>query len=166
MAPYAVAGIDEIINRPYYEEIEENARPGCRPRYWNLNRDGSLNLPPHLRGVFIDFQQLYENLRYQRLQGMKPRRRSISGAVDEHGRAIYDVITRPAVMETKAVVMAAEIHPVAERSHEQKREMSKKRSHSVDLGQLNEYMKIFGEFFEDQADGGDSFELEELAFIC
>lgn len=137
IALHAVIHIEE--DNPLYEEIRETVAIRCKSRYVNLNVDGTLDLPPHLRDVFIDFEQLYDNLRYQRLQGIEPRRRSLSGAVDEQGRPTYDVLTRSIFVTPHQVAMVPRSRPIIDEIHQpgQNCESSRKRSKSVDLGQVN-----------------------------
>ena len=40
-----------------------------QPRYRNITSNGSLDLPPNLRDIFLEFEQLYENTKYKRLNG-------------------------------------------------------------------------------------------------
>ena len=74
--PYARSSpdwLETIIssqNRHYEPFDNENSsitrqRPRC---YGNLAPDGSVNLPPHLKNIFLDFERYYENTHYKRLR--------------------------------------------------------------------------------------------------
>lgn len=154
--PYAVGRISGIFEH-FYEEIAESWACQFKYRYANLNDDGTLNIPLHLRDVFMDFERLYENLRYQRLEHIKPRRRSISGAVDEHGRPIYDVISRPVFMIANNATTARKCCPMEKTWEQQQqqgkdRETTRKRSKSVDLGHLRELANLLEQVGIDAAE--------------
>ena len=74
ITPYATSTrdwIDRIIaNRHGYEVLDDENVPTTprHHRYINIAPDGSLNIPPYLRDIVIEFEQSYENTRYNRLQ--------------------------------------------------------------------------------------------------
>ena len=74
VVPYATSPLDWIdriiANRHGYEALDDENVPITprHHRYVNIAPDGSLNIPPYLRGIVIEFQQTYENTRYNRLQ--------------------------------------------------------------------------------------------------
>lgn len=74
ITPYATSPpdwIDRIIaNRHGYETLDDENVPTIPRRhpYVNIAPDGSLNIPPFLRDIVIEFEQAYENTRYKRLQ--------------------------------------------------------------------------------------------------
>ena len=150
VAPYAVTSIEEIERR--YETIPEG--------YMNLRADGTLALPPHLLNSFITFEQVYENMRYKRLMGTRPRSRSIGGAVDEHGRPTYDVLSRLVVTTTEGSAGEG----VAEvRETQGDCPVARKRSRSVDLGLVQAFVKAINECTSDQADEEEGLALEQLS---
>ena len=72
--PYATSTLDWIeriiATRHGYETLDDENVPTTprHHRYINISPDGSLNIPPYLREIFIEFEQSYENTRYSRLQ--------------------------------------------------------------------------------------------------
>ena len=73
--PYATSSphwLETIISpRHHYEQCDDEniSIPSQRPRcYCNIAPDGSVNLPPHLRNIFLEFERCYENTRYKRLR--------------------------------------------------------------------------------------------------
>ncbi|XP_078365666.1 uncharacterized protein LOC144649949 isoform X2 [Oculina patagonica] len=142
VAPYAISSPDwlnDIINthRHGYETIDDDNVPTTtrRPHYINIAADGSLDLPPHLKNIVTEFEQLYENTHYKRL---KPygRRRSLEGAVDRLGNPVYDSLLRvispiPASQENrcKEGVQASATAKMERRQH-----------NSVDLGELRGFI--------------------------
>ena len=131
-APYAVTGVDGIDQRPFYWEINEDAA-----RYKNLNIDGTLKVPPHLHGEFLDFEVLYENLRYQSLGDPRPRRRSLGGATDVSGQPTYDTLTRLVVEGANQTVACSKRND----TKAQEGNHSLKRSQSVDLGKIGLFVE-------------------------
>ena len=116
----------------------------------NLRADGTLALPSHLLNSFINFEQVYENMRYKPLMGTRARSRSIGGAVDEHGRPTYDVLSRLVVMAT--VGAAGGGQGVAElRDTQGIRPVARRRSPSVDLGLVQAFAKVINELASAQA---------------
>ena len=121
-----------------YETLDDDNVPSStgRPRYINLNADGSLNLPPHLRGIVFDFEQLYENTRYKQLRPYG-RRRSLGGAEDKCGNPLYDKLQRVFSSTTACQgsrcsqgVQATATSTKQHREH-----------HSVDLGELRGFAR-------------------------
>ncbi|XP_044175659.1 uncharacterized protein LOC114960826 isoform X2 [Acropora millepora] len=99
--PYARSSpdwLETIISSPnrHYEPCDnENSsitrqRPRC---YGNLAPDGSVNLAPHLRNIFLEFERYYENTRYKRL---RRRRYRLFGQTpgDAEGHLLYDRLQR------------------------------------------------------------------------
>ena len=140
VTPYAISAPDwlnEIINthRHGYETIDDDivGTTTRRPYYINIAADGSLDLPPHLRSIVTEFEQLYENTRYRRLlpQG---RRRSLGGSVNGDGNPIYDrllrVISPTAAFQGNRCRQCVQASATAEMEH--------KQHHSVDLGELRQ----------------------------
>ena len=75
VVPYATSPLDWIdriiANRHGYEALDDENVPIITPRrhrYINIAADGSLNIPPYLRNILIEFEQTYENTRYNRLK--------------------------------------------------------------------------------------------------
>jgi len=76
VTPYATSSPDwlERIVATHghgYETLDdENVVSTSRrqPRYINIAADGSLDLPPNLRNIILEFELSYENTRYRRLQ--------------------------------------------------------------------------------------------------
>ena len=110
--------------------------------YRNLCIDGTLDLPAHLRNVFIDFEQLYENLRYRRLENVRPRRRSMGGAVGEHGWPIYDTLARLVVEPSGEAAESSG----AVRGRKTDGVLARRRSHSIDLAQAKHFAEIVQNF--------------------
>ena len=74
VVPYATSPLDWIdriiANRHGYEVLDDENVPITprHHRYINVAPDGSLNIPPYLRDIVLEFEQTYENTRYNRLQ--------------------------------------------------------------------------------------------------
>ena len=74
--PYAVSSPDwldrivDIHSHGYETPYNDDDVPiSChRPRYINIASDGSLNIPPYLKNIFLEFEQYYENTRYKQLE--------------------------------------------------------------------------------------------------
>ena len=101
-----------------------------RPRYINIAADGLLDLPPHLRNIINEFEQLYENTRYKRLQHCG-RLRSLEGVVDGRGNPIYDRLQRkifPTFTCQGNTCSQSVQTPTVKKEH--------KHCNSVDLGEL------------------------------
>lgn len=144
VTPYAVSStnwINEIINtyRHRYETLgDENVPTTTRqPSYINIGANGLPDLPPHLRDMVSEFEQLYENTRYKRLQPYV-RRRSLGGAVDGHGNPVYDRLQR--VISSTAPCpgnrCSKDVHAKATTN----KEHTTRQHHSVDLGELRGFI--------------------------
>ena len=128
----------------------------------NATADGTLALPPHLLNSFINFEQVYENVRFKRLMGTRPRSRSIGGAVDEHGRPVYDVLSR--VVVTATVGAAGGGQGGAEVCDTQGgRPIARKRSRSVDLGLVQAFVKAFNECASAKTDDNEELALQQVS---
>ena len=137
VAPYAISSPDWIerivtTNNHGYETLDDDNIPTTtrQPLYINIGADGSLDLPPHLRDIVFEFEKLYENTRYKRLQPYR-RRRSLSGNVDNNGNPVYDRLQReisPSATSCQGVQATA----TAMKEH--------KQHHSVDLGELRGFI--------------------------
>ncbi|KAK2556836.1 Cell adhesion molecule Dscam2, partial [Acropora cervicornis] len=74
--PYATSSphwLETIISpwKYHYERFDDDnfSIPSQRPRcYCNIAPDGLVNLPPHLKNIFLEFERYYENTRYKRLR--------------------------------------------------------------------------------------------------
>ena len=143
VTPYAVSSVnwlENVINTQVhgYETIDDDNVPcnNGRPRYININPDGSLNLPPNLRDMVIHFEQLYENTSYKQLRRFG-RRRSLGGAEDRLGHPIYDKLQRAISSNTPSQgggcrqQVQATITPTKQH----------RENHSVDLGELRRFAK-------------------------
>lgn len=143
VTPYAISSpdwINEIIcthRRHEYETLDDDNVPATirRPIYINVAADGSLDLPPYLRNIVNEFEQLYDNTRYRILQP-RVRRRSVGGAVDGDGNPMYDSLLR-GILSTPTChgngcsqgVLASSSAKMEHRQH-----------HSVDLGELRGFV--------------------------
>jgi len=72
VTPYATSSLDWIeriitSGGHGYETLDDEIIPNT-PQYINIAADGSLDLPPNLRNIVLEFEQSYENTRYKRLQ--------------------------------------------------------------------------------------------------
>lgn len=105
------------------------------PRYINIAPDGSLNLPPYLRNIVYEFEQLYENTRYKRLQPMHGRRRSLGGAVDGCGNPVYDKLHLRVICPTAAYACHGN-QAISQGLKTATVKEEHKRCHSVDMGEL------------------------------
>ena len=72
--PYAISSpnwIEDSIarHRHGYETLDDENVPTAsrQPFYINVTPNGSLDLPPYLRDIVFEFEQLYENTKYKRL---------------------------------------------------------------------------------------------------
>ena len=140
VTPYAVSDtnwINDIIStyRHGYETLDdENVPPTTpQPRYINVGADGFPDLPPQLRDMVFEFEQLYENTRYKTLQPYA-RRRSLGGAVDRHGSPVYDGLQR--VISSTAPCPGKGVQATATENQEH----STRQHHSVDLGVLSGFI--------------------------
>ena len=130
VVPYAVTSIEEILERPFYEEIIEK-----EVLYGNLKKDGILDVPAHLCDVHIEFEQSYVNLHYQRLGGAKQKTRSVSGALDHPVYDLLNPFTALVENESRGSLLENTNNPiqnVTERGGSHSLRISK----SIDLGQL------------------------------
>lgn len=143
VTPYAVSSpdwINEIINthrRHGYETLDYDNVPTTipRPLYINVAADGSLDLPPQLRNIVNEFEQLYENTRYKRLQP-RDRRRSVGGAVDGDGNPVYDGLQR----ETTSTDACQENKNSQGVQGNANVKVEHKQHYSVDLGELRGFI--------------------------
>lgn len=92
-SPYWLETIISSQNRHYEPFDNENSsitrqRPRC---YGNLAPDGSVNLEPHLRNIFLEFERYYENTRYKRLRRT---RRLFGQTGDSEGHLLYNRLQR------------------------------------------------------------------------
>lgn len=145
VTPYAVSSVnwlENVINTQVhgYETIDDDNVP-CRngqPRYININPDGSLNLPPHLREIVIHFEKLYENTSYKQLRRFG-RRRSLGGAEDQSGNPMYDKLQREISLTSsdqgggcrQQVQAILHVTPATQQ----------RENHSIDLGELRRVAK-------------------------
>ncbi|XP_078364006.1 uncharacterized protein LOC144648262 [Oculina patagonica] len=134
VAPYAISSpdwIERIVNI-HWNDDNVSATTHQR-RYINIAADGSLDLPPHLRDIVFEFERLYENIRYKRLQQHR-RRRSIGGAVDGRGKPVYDRLQREifptATCQGNRCSRGVQATATVKKEH--------KRHQSLDLGEQRE----------------------------
>ena len=145
VAPYAMSSpdwIERIVNSHcHWNESPDNALVAThQPNYINIAPDGSLDLPRHLRNIVEEFEQLYENTRYKRLQPCG-RRRSVGGAVDADGNSVYDRLQLRVISPTTAC-QGNRCSKDRQRSAASKKEHKKRHS---DPGLLKEFTGVLQE---------------------
>ena len=136
IAPYAISSTEWVERMANYRgyDMPDNTPTARQPRYVNITADGLLDLPPQLRNIINEFEQLYENTRYKRLHPHS-RPRSFGGAVDARGNPVYDRLQR--------VISPADTCHENKGSQGEKVTAVKKEHkhcHSVDLGELRRFI--------------------------
>ena len=128
--------IERIVNSDWHwNEAPDNVPIAThQPNYINIAPDGSLDLPQHLRNMVKEFEQLYENTRYRRLQPFG-RRRTVGGAVDADGNPVYDRLQLRVISPTTAC-QGNRCSKELQGSAASKKERKKRHS---DPGQLREF---------------------------
>lgn len=136
IAPYAISSpewVERMANSQGYD-MPDNIPTARQPRYINITADGLLDLPPQLRNIINDFEQLYENTRYKRLHPHS-RPRSLGEAADGRGNPVYDRLQRvisPAATFQQNKGSQGEQFTAVKKEH--------KHCHSVDLGELRRFI--------------------------
>ena len=143
VTPYAVSStnwINDIIStyRHGYATLDDENVPTTtrQPRYINIGADGLPDLPPHLRDIVNEFEQLYENTRYNRLQPYV-RRRSL-GAVNGLGNPVYDRLQR--VISSSTPWPGSRCNNGVQATATANQEHNTRQHHSVDLGVLHRFI--------------------------
>ncbi|KAL9976279.1 hypothetical protein ACROYT_G013562 [Oculina patagonica] len=144
LAPYAIsspAWVERIgtTDSQGYDMPDTVPTTTRQPRYINIAADGSLDLPPHLRNIINEFEQLYENTRYKTLQ-RHGRRRSVGGAVDGRGNSVYDRLQKGII--PIATCQANRCSQEVQRTVTSAKEHKLKKCHSVDLGELRPFVGV------------------------
>ncbi|KAJ7365082.1 hypothetical protein OS493_007728 [Desmophyllum pertusum] len=144
VAPYAISSPDWIerivtTNNHGYETLDDDNVPTTirQPLYINIGADGSLDLPPHLRDIVFEFEKLYENTRYKRLQPYRVQ--ATATAMKEH-KQHHSVD----LGELRGFIgdLQGDVHSMEMTEMGTVKQRRRPRRFSVDLGQVREFITL------------------------